>query len=78
MHVENNSTHIRNLIHIYNVIQDLSLDNSHQLNYCLKIRNVLIGGRVVDIEAAVFDNEAALPKGCSGLIGLRFLSLLGD
>ena len=51
---------------------------SYQLNNFQKIRNVLLGGRVVDIEAAVFDNEAALPNGCSGLMGLRFLSQLGD
>ena len=49
----------------------------HELNDIPQIRNVLVGGRAVDIEAAVFDYEAALPNLCSGLIGLRFLSQLG-
>lgn len=48
-----------------------------ELNDIPQIRNILVGGRTVDIEAAVFDNEAALPNFCSGLIGLRFLSQLG-
>ena len=36
-----------------------------------------VGKKVVNVEAAILDNESALPDFTSGLLGLNFLAALG-
>jgi predicted aspartyl protease len=43
-----------------------------------QLNNVYVGNRVVNLEAAILDQENALPDYTAGLLGLSFLATLGN
>ena len=73
------------------VIKQLNLISEQQMAYTVgvggggnvaaqktTIDQVYIGGKYVSMEAAILENAAALPPTAQGILGLGFLSSLGD